>query len=98
MNRMFVVLLRFSQHRSKAPEYMKGHNDWIKRGFDDGVFLMTGNLQPNRGGVVVAHGASLDELRARLDADPFVAQQVVEPEILEITPSRADPRLAFIGA
>lgn len=93
---MFVVLLKFSQHKSRAAELMKGHNDWIKRGFDDGVFVMTGSLQPNRGGVVVAHNTSLDDLRARVDADPFVARNVVEPEILEIAPSRADPRLGFI--
>ncbi len=25
---------------------MLGHNGWIKRGFDDGVFLLAGSLQP----------------------------------------------------
>ncbi len=32
---------------------MDGHNEWIKRGFDEGVFLMVGSLQPNLGGAIV---------------------------------------------
>ena len=37
---MFVVLLRFSDNKDQASEFMEGHNAWIKRGFDDGVFLL----------------------------------------------------------
>lgn len=46
---MFIVLLKFSEKKSKASQYMQGHNEWLKRGFDDGVFLMAGSLQPNLG-------------------------------------------------
>jgi uncharacterized protein YciI len=93
---MFIVLLRFSENRDKARELMSGHNEWIKRGVDDGVFLLVGSLQPNAGGAIVADGASLPDLRARVGADPFVAEKVVEAEILEITPSKADARLSFL--
>jgi len=31
-----------------------------------------------------------------VDSDPFVAENVVSSEILEITPSRADERLSFL--
>ncbi len=41
---------------------MEGHNEWIKQGFEDGVFLLAGSLQPNPGGSVNAHNASLPEL------------------------------------
>ncbi len=27
---------------------MDEHNAWIKQGFDDGVFLLVGSLQPNQ--------------------------------------------------
>jgi uncharacterized protein YciI len=93
---MFIVLLRFTSNKSKAGELMQRHNDWIKRGFDDGVFVLLGSLQPNAGGAIVAHGTSLSELRERVSADPFVAEAIMTSEILEITPSRADERLAFL--
>ena len=38
---------------------MDGHKEWIKRGFDDGVFVLVGSLQPSLGGGIVAHNTSL---------------------------------------
>ena len=75
---------------------MEGHKEWIKRGFDDGVFLLAGSLQPNLGGGIVAHNTSFSDLQSRVITDPFVAEKVVKAEILEITPSKADARLNFL--
>jgi len=93
---MFIVLLRFSDNKGKAGQFMEGHKDWIKRGFDDGVFLLVGSLQPSQGGAVLAHNTSLADLQGRVNADPFVAENVVKAEILEIDPARADSRLDFL--
>lgn len=93
---MFVVLLRFSDNKAHAGQYMEDHKAWIKRGLDDGVFLVVGSLQPSAGGGIVAHDASRADLEARINHDPFVAQDVVSAEILEITPAQADERLSFL--
>lgn len=93
---MFVVLLRLSANRGQASKFMEGHKEWIKRGFDDGVFLLVGSLRPDLGGGIVAHQTSLPDLQARVDDDPFVAENVVSAEILEIAPSRTEERLAFL--
>jgi uncharacterized protein YciI len=93
---MFVVLLRFSTNKGRAGAFMDGHKDWIKRGFDDGIFLLVGNLQPNLGGALVAHNTSLAALQARVNDDPFIAENIVTADILEISPSRADERLKFL--
>lgn len=95
---MFVVTLKFSTNKARAKEFMIDHNDWIKRGFDDGVFLLVGSLQPNQGGGIVAHNTSLPELQARVNDDPFVAQAVVSADIIEIAPSKVDERLKFMVA
>ncbi|MDQ0504144.1 YciI family protein [Xanthobacter agilis] len=94
---MFVITLRFAD-KTKAPPLMDGHNAWIKRGFDDGVFLLVGSLQPNAGGAILAHNASRSEIDVRVQDDPFVAQGVVSAEILDVTPGRTDDRLAFLKA
>jgi uncharacterized protein YciI len=93
---MFVVLLKFSGDKSRASQLMDGHKRWIERGFADGVFSLVGSLQPHAGGAVLAHGISLADLQARLNEDPFVAENVVSVEILDIAPSRLDERLAFL--
>ena len=93
---MFIVSLRFSGNKGRAGQYIEGHKEWIKRGFDDGVFLLAGSLQPDLGGGIVAHNTSLPDLQRRVKDDPFVAENIVSAEILEIAPSRTDERLKFL--
>ncbi|MCG8512111.1 MAG: YciI family protein [Rhodospirillales bacterium] len=93
---MYIALLKFAGNKGQAGQFMDGHNQWLQRGFDEGVFLAAGSLQPNQGGAIVAHNTSLPDLQSRVTDDPFVAKGVVGAEILEITPSKADERLAFL--
>jgi len=94
---MFIITLRFAD-KTKAPQFMDGHNAWIKRGFDDGVFLLVGSLWPNAGGAILADNGLRADIEARMQEDPFVAEGVVSGEILEITPGRTHERLAFLKA
>lgn len=93
---MFIVLLKFSGNKGQAGQFMEGHNEWIKHGFDDSVFLLAGSVQPNAGGAIVAHNTTLSDLQNRVNEDPFVAENVVSADILEITPGKADERLQFL--
>ena len=93
---MFVVLLRFSEARANAPNWLAGHQAWLQQGFDEGVFLLAGRLQPQQGGAVLAHGTSREALQRRVNEDPFVAHGVVDAEILDIVASRSDERLRFL--
>ncbi len=93
---MFIVFLRFSDNKSRAAQLLAGHNAWIKKGFDNGVFLLAGGLQPNAGGALFAHNIDRAKLEILVQEDPFVAERVVSAEIHEITPGQVDERLAFL--
>lgn len=93
---MFIVLLKFSENRGRISAFMEAHKTWLKQGLDDGVFLLAGSLQPGLGGGILAHNIAREDLEAFVDRDPFVAENIVTAEILEITPSKADQRLAFL--
>jgi len=75
---------------------MDGHKLWVKQGFDEGKFLLVGSLQPNLGGSLIVHNSSLSELQERVNQDPFVAENIVRAEIIEISPSKTDERLQFL--
>jgi len=93
---MFIILLKFSTNKEKAGQFMEGHKAWIKKGFDDGIFLLAGSLQPNLGGSIIANNVTISDLQKIVNQDPFVAEEIVSAEILEITPSKTDERLNFI--
>ena len=75
---------------------MEGHKNWVKRGFDDGVFLLAGSLQPNLGGGILANNITRSDLQNRVNDDQFVSEKVVSAEIIEISPAKADERLQFL--
>ena len=93
---MFIVLLKFAENKDKAADFMAGHREWLERGFDEGVFLLAGSLQPGLGGGILAQGVSRPDLETRVKEDPFVAGRVVRAEILELAPSKAEERLSFL--
>lgn len=93
---MFCVSLTFSTNKSQASRHMAGHKQWIDQGFDDRVFLMTGSLAGNQGGMILARDTTREALEARIALDPFVAEDVVKVEIAEVLPNRADERLNFL--
>jgi uncharacterized protein YciI len=93
---MHIVFLKFTANKSEAGKFMEGHKAWVKRGFDDGVFLLAGSLEPGLGGGILAHKASLADLQRRVNDDPFVKEDVVKAEIFELDPGKADGRLQFL--
>jgi len=93
---MFIVLLKFSENKAQAGEFMEDHNAWIKCGFEDDIFLLVGSLQPKLGGGVLAHNISLSDLQNRVNQDPFVANDIVTAEIIELSPAKTDERLEFL--
>lgn len=91
---MFIVLLKFSDQRSRAAEWMQAHKAWLQRGFDDGVFLASGSLAERQGGCILAQGPDLPTLQQRLADDPFVKHAVVRAEVIEATITNAHAALA----
>ena len=93
---MHIVLLKFSANKGQAGQFMDDHKAWVKRGFEDGVFLLAGSLEPGLGGGILAHNTSSQDLQTRVNADPFVAKDVVKAEIYELDPGKAEKRMEFL--
>ena len=92
---MYIILLRFGANKANAPKFMEGHKAWINQGLSDGAFLLVGSLQP-AGGCILAHKETRHEIEARVAQDPFVAEDVVTADILEVAPNQMDERLGFL--
>lgn len=92
---MFLVVLKFSENKGQAGQFMEGHKAWIKQGIEEGVFALVGSL-PELGGGIIAHQLTRDALEQRVMDDPFVAEKVVTAEIIEFLPNSGDERLSFL--
>ncbi|WP_300019486.1 YciI family protein [uncultured Roseobacter sp.] len=93
---MYIIFLRFSDNKPAAKDHMAAHNAWIAKGVADGVFLVVGSLQPQQGGAIIAHAEDLEAIEQRVAADPFVQENVVAPEILEISVNTTAESMRFL--
>lgn len=68
-----------------------------KKGFSDNVFLVAGSLVQEKGGVIIAHNTTCNELLARLKLDPFVSNNIVTFDACEFSPAKLDDKLSFLN-
>lgn len=94
---MFVVVLQFKVDKAEIAPLMPAHSQWLQRGFDEGVFVLTGGIAPGVGGMILAHQSTREELQRRLDEDPLIAQDKVSVDISEVEISRVDERMKFLA-
>ncbi|MCP1575399.1 hypothetical protein RB25_14720 [Herbaspirillum rubrisubalbicans] len=90
---MYIVLLRFTEHRQRAGEFMQGHKEWLEQGFARHIFLLAGSLDSQAGGAIIAAGIPREALDQVIGSDPFVIHGVVQPEVLALKPSRLHENL-----
>lgn len=94
---MFIILLKFSKNKDKAPEFMEKHKEWLSRGFSQEKFVLAGSIAPGMGGAIIAKGQSAEEISRFVNEDPFVIEDIVRAEVLEVNPSRYIETLAFLS-
>jgi uncharacterized protein YciI len=95
---MFIVLLTYTKPLEEVDRFLADHKAWLKHGFDDGVFVLSGGQRPRVGGALIAVGADREALQARVAQDPFVVRGVATAQIIEVVPSAVDERLNLLRA
>lgn len=84
---MFILSLTYTADLAEVDHYIEPHMDWVKDGYDRGVFLASGRKNPRTGGVILA-GGTRSEIDAIVAADPFTIHGVADYEITEVLVSR----------
>jgi uncharacterized protein YciI len=89
---MFILSLTYTADLSEVDRHIEPHMDWVKDGYDRGLFLASGRKNPRTGGVIFARGtrAEIDTIVA---ADPFTIHGVAEYEVTEVAVTRTAPGL-----
>ncbi len=93
---MFIIILEFGQNKALAKDNMAEHQTWLNKGFDEGMFVLSGSLKTKGGGGIIAKGVSLETIISYVNEDPFVARNIVTSQIIELSASKLDDRLAFL--
>lgn len=84
---MFILSFTYVKPPEEADRLMEPHMEWVKQGYDTGMFLASGRKIPRTGGVILARGERAD-IEAFVAADPFSVHGVADYEITEVALTR----------
>ena len=88
---MFIVTLTYLKPVEEIDALMNEHVAWLKRHYEDGLFVASGRRVPRVGGVILARSGDEPALRAALAADPFAVHGAARFDVVEFAPSMTAP-------
>ena len=62
------------------------HREFLKKGYDSGLLLMSGPQYPRKGGVIIARAISLQEIETFFSNDPYLLNKAAVYRFLEFEP------------
>jgi uncharacterized protein YciI len=95
---MYILFINPTKSPQALAPVFPAHSEFLERYCKAGKFILTGGLTARPAGMVLANVNSGDELKAMLEEDPFVREQVAEYEVIEFKPSRYHESLASLIA
>ena len=88
---MFIVTLTYLKPVEEIDALMHDHVEWLRRGYDEGLFIASGRRVPRTGGVILARSGDEAALRANLARDPFVVHGAARVDVVEFAASMTAP-------
>jgi uncharacterized protein YciI len=85
---MFIIELVYKASLAQIDAAMPAHVKFLKKYYAAGSFLVSGRKIPRDGGIIVATGATREEIEAIVREDPFVARGLAEYRIVEFRASQ----------
>ncbi|MGJ0451641.1 MAG: YciI family protein [Methylocystis sp.] len=93
---IFLILLSYTKPLDEVDRWLDDHKAWVKQGFDDGVFVLSGGQRPRVGGAIIAVGDTREQVETRAAQDPFIDRGVATAQVIEVRPSTVDERVSLL--
>ena len=84
---LFIVQLRYVQPLAEVERCLQAHRAYLQRGYEAGVFLVSGRQEPRTGGVILMRAANRAVVEAWVAQDPFHREGIAEYAVTEWHPS-----------
>lgn len=88
---MYVLNVSYTQSPAQVEAHIPPHGAWVKQHFANGNFLFAGPKKSGLGGAILVKSMPKADLLALLAADPYVAFDVAEYQIIDFDCKLAAP-------
>jgi len=91
---MFLALLRYKVSHETLEPYIEEHVAFLKEAYAQNVFVVSGQMMPDKGDVILSPLTRRGEFEQFLRRDPFIQNDLVSYEIIAFDPSHFHPDFA----
>jgi len=85
---MFLIELTYKAALPEIDRHMKAHVAFLNQHYAAGRFVVSGRKIPREGGIILATGATREEIEALMREDPFVSRGLAEVRVVEFRASQ----------
>ncbi|MBV7406137.1 YciI family protein [Enterobacter sp. ENT03] len=83
---LHAVTLNYIAPAQALAAQLDAHKEWLVEGFTRGLILFAGPLNNGKGGYILFHADSAEDVNAFLQRDPFVIDKLVDCEQVSLDP------------
>ena len=80
---MFIISLTYVVELDAVDQFLPGHNQFLQKNYNSGMFICSGPKIPRTGGIIVCRAESLESVERLIEEDPFKINGVARYEITE---------------
>jgi len=97
--KFFVIEISYTAPLTEIDRVLLKHREFLQTGYDQKRLLLSGPQNPRTGGVLIARGESLEEVKQFFANDPYQLEKLANYRFIEFTPVKHLPDVAsWIGA
>lgn len=90
---MFIIQLTYKRPLAEVDQFLGEHKQFLKKYYDEGIFLLSGRKNPRNGGIILARAESMSHIEQMIAEDPFHKNGLAEYTIVEFLPTMANETL-----
>jgi len=80
---MYLLNVSFSQNPAQVEPQKEAHGAWVKKYFDEGIFLLAGPKKSGLGGAILVKSMDKSQLMKILSEDSYVIADVADYQIVD---------------
>jgi len=82
----FLIDIVFTAPWEQVEKVVPAHREYLQKGYDQQLLLLSGPKNPRTGGIVIGRAESLEAIQAFFKSDPYALEGVAKHVITEFNP------------
>jgi uncharacterized protein YciI len=93
---MYLLVVNFIKTPVEVAPHVETHSAWVKKNFEEGVFLFAGPKKSKLGGAILARSIDKSLLNKIISEDSYIKEDVAEYQIIDFDCKVTTPELGFL--